>query len=249
MNQEQKRFLEDYRTSQPKIDDIPILLERNDGDVVFLSDYACAQAQARKRFLTEAPAGLWLGGGAVMIGVPQGLVVIPDRRHGGNAGPSAQGWARYGEGGDLSKAARREFGEEVVVYTLAGEDDNLYQPCTEIVPAGVVPKGRVDVLNLELDEFREYGQIEFIGFCSNEKDRAFIYVGFWDLRGLERSHRLRVIWDDDFPGGRRPGTNPRVLDWRSRKEVGRFEGLQGYLPNDMQFHPVIDQGWEMLSRL
>jgi hypothetical protein len=240
LNMVQKSFLEAYRVDGEGVPEmaIPIFLEEGECPL-FLSDYACVDGVARRKFIMDAPEGLWLGGGAVMIYLPQGAVVIPDRRNGGNLGPSAQGWARYREGHDLRQASIREFSEEIITYTLAGEGDDLYQSCTELVPSGVTPKGRVDYLNLPLDGVSEYGHIQFDNWTYNQKDRVVIYVGNWDLVDFPLAHRLRIIYDDDFPQGRRPGTNPRVIDYRTRKEVGRFEGLQGYLPNDMEFHSVV----------
>jgi hypothetical protein len=226
---------------------VPILVEDGEGKPVFVPGYGAINGAQRTKLIKEAPPGLWLGGGATMIRVPQGIVTSPDRRHGGNAGPAAQGWAKYEEGPDLSKAATREFIEEMSLYTLGGEDDNLYQPCTEIVPFGVPPKGYVRSLNQALAEVEVFGQLDFFCWCKNEKDRAWIYVSMWDLRELPRAHRLRIIWDDDFPKDLHPGSNPRVLSVETGREVGRFEGAQGYLPNDMAFHPVLRDGFAALA--
>jgi len=244
MNAVQQAFLEAYRfktEDEIPANYVPIFIEKNGNDPVLLPGYACSpKAKAKIEFKTTAPEGLWLCGAAVMIYTPQGIVSIPDRRNGGNLGPSAQGMSLYNEGANLDHTALRELGEEITAYVLAGEGDNLYQSCTEIVPAGLIPIGRVDALNLAFDTALVFGEVKFLTYCRYPQDRVWIYVGLWDLRQLPNADRLRIIWDDDFPQERHPGTNPRVLDYKTRKEVGRFEGLQGYLPNDMTFHSVLD---------
>lgn len=252
LNVAEKDFLEPFRIRESqKAEGVPIFYHGAVGTTpIFLSEYVCPQdGQTRKQFVDNAPKRLWLGGGAVVVLVPQGLVSIPDRRHNGSAGPTAQGWAKHKEGHDLSLAAIRELGEELIVYTLAGEGDNLYQPCTQIVPVGIAPKNRVKALNLPLGYSTEYGLIEHLCWSFNHTDRSLAYVGLWDLRRLPGVGRLRIIWGDDFPGERLPGTNPRVLDLCTKKEVGRFEGLQGYLPNDMDFHPVVTSSFRELTDL
>lgn len=217
-------------------DTIPILVEDPDSKPVCLTGYGCVSDTKRAHFIAEAIEGLWLGGGAVMVRVPEGIVTIPDRRHGGNAGPAAMGWAKYDEGQSLDKTAAREFTEELTIFALAGKGDGLCQTCTEIVPAGVKPKGYVRSLNQALAEVEVYGRLEFLTWSKDEKDRAWIYVAMWDLRNLPRAHRLRVIWNDDLPN---LGSNPRVLSVHTGWEVGRYEGAQGYLPNDLEFHAVL----------
>ena len=245
---EQSNFLKGFALVEPiNPNTVPIFVEGSDGNPVFLSGYGTVGGGQRTQFIKDAPAGLWLGGGATMIRLPQGIVSSPDRRHGGNAGPAAQGWAKYAEGIDLSLAARREYIEEIVLYTLDGEGDDLYQPCVEIVPAGVKPTGHVRSLNQMLASVEEFGQLEFFCWCKNEKDRAWIYVAMLDLQQLPRVHRLRIIWDDDFPKELHPGSNPRVLSALTGQEVGRFEGAQGYLPTDMAFHPVMRDAFAALN--
>lgn len=244
MNEAQRAFLEAYKFAGENLiprNYIPISIEEDGNDPVPLPGFACnPSTKAKIEFKTKAPPGLWLNGAAVMIYVPQGIVSVPDRRNGGNLGPSAQGVALYDEGFNLEHTALRELGEEITVYVLAGEGDNLYQPCAEIVPAGLIPIGRVDTLNFSFDGVIVYGEVKLLTYCRYPQDRIWIYVGLWDLRQLPNADRLRIIWDDDFPKDRHPGTNPRVLDYKTRKEIGRFEGLQGYLPNDMTFHSVLD---------
>lgn len=243
MNKEQRSFLKKWKAAEGEIhpEAIPIFCEDDGGDPFFTGAACVGGGKSRAKFIAEAPKGLWLGGGAVMIYVPQGIVTVPDRRHGGNAGPAAQGWARYDEGEDLSQAADREFQEEITAYVLSGEGDNVYQPCTGIVPKGISPKEKVRSLNLTLDDSMTYGEVRFLAHCRNEQDRAWIWVGLWDLRDLPNANRLRIVWDDDFPQDRHPGTNPRVLSFETGREVGRFEGIQGYLRNDLSFHPVLQQ--------
>jgi len=221
-------------------DYIPIY--EKEGEVpVFLPGYAChAGGKARAKFVAEAPEGLWLGGGAVVIGIPQGRVSISDRRHGGNSGPSAQGWAKYLEGKNLMLTTLRELGEEIIVYVLSGTGDNVYQPTTEVTPVGLAPKGRVRSLNLKLDDSMVFGSVKFLTYSWNKPDRAVVCVGTWDLRALPHVDRVRIIWEDDFPENRLPGSNPRVLDWHDWLEVGSFEGLQGFLARDLKLHPVME---------
>lgn len=237
-------------------DTIPIFAEDVDGIPVFQPGFGCVGGAQRAKFIAEAPTGLWLGGGAVVLKVRvkvgieafrDGFVSIPDRRHGGNAGPTAQGWAKYAEGPDLSITARRELFEEIDVYTLGGEGDDLYQPCTEILPAGFKPKRRVDSLNLDMTDHQIYGTIQHFSWCHNEKDRAYIYVGLWDLSDIPRAHRLRVIWEDDFPHGLRPGTNPRVIDCANGDEIGSFEGAQGFISRNASFHPIMQDVFQLLD--
>lgn len=235
---------------------IPIALEDEYNSVDFLPGYGCVGGVQRAKFIAEAPAGLWLGGGAVVLKVRvkvgieafrDGFVSIPDRRHGGNAGPTAQGWAKYAEGPDLSITARRELFEEIDVYTLGGEGDDLYQPCTEIIPAGFKPKRRVDSLNLALTNHLVYGTIQPFSRCRNHKDRAYIYVGLWDLSDVPAAHRLRVVWEDDFPHGLRPGTNPRVIGCANGEEMGSFEGAQGFISRNASFHPVMRDVFQLID--
>jgi len=223
---------------------VPIFFTSDpDRDPEFVPGYGSVGGGQRGKFIAEAPSGFWLGGGSVIIYVRvdggDAAVAIPDRRHGGNLGPTAQGWAKYAEGLDLAAAALRELVEEIDVYTLGGEGDGLYQPCKEIVPAGCVTKGRVDSLNLDLDAALTFGKVCRSSYCKNTKDRAYIYVGLWDLREVPEAHRLRVVWEDDFPKGLRPGTNPRVISLADGKELGTFEGAQGYIPRGVEFHPVM----------
>ncbi len=244
LNEEELAFLEEYRVGEdvPK-NAIPIFYDTGEDEPKFLPDYACVGGKARTKFIAEAPRNLWLGGGAILVYVPLGLVVVPDRRKGGNFGPAAQGWARYDEGSDLRLAALREFREELQFYILTrpkpGDDeDSVYLPCVEVVPSGFVAAGHVKILNLPLDHVLEFGQIVFDNWTRNRQDRAIIYVGRYDLRQLPDVERLRIIYDDDFPQERHPGTNPRVVDLKNGQVVGVYDGLQGYLPNDMKFHPV-----------
>ncbi len=230
-------------------DSVPIFIE-NAGVFNPISGYGCVGGQQSAKFRAEAPEGLWLAGGAVVICVRidmgngsmrDGLISVPDRRNGGSAYPTAQGWARYVDKDNLALTSRRELEEEIIVYTLGGEGDNLYQPCTEIIPEGFVPKGRVDCLNLTLDDHMVYGQIEHLCWDRNKKDKTQVHVGLWDLRELPRSHRLRVIWEDDFPKNLRPGTNPRVLDLGTMEEIARCEGVQGILPINLPLNSVMSE--------
>ena len=261
MNAAQQAFLKAYRfNTEAEIPPnyVPIFVEENKGgDPVFLSGYACSpKAVAKIEFKTMAPEGLWLSGGAVVILTPQGVVSIPDRRLRipgrslkGNLGPAAQGRSLYREGHNLVLTTMRELSEEVIVYTLAGEGDNLFQSCTEVVPAGILPKGRVDNLNLPLDDTLVFGQVEFLGYCRHPLDRVWIHIGVWDLRQLPNADRLRIIWDDDLPQERRMHTNPHVLDYKTGLVVGIFEGIQGYLPLNMSHHPVVQTAFQSLARI
>ncbi len=252
MNQEQKEFLEAFKI-KGDIDKNAIPIFNYDGESTpeFLEGYACIGGDARRHFIAEAPEGLWLGGGAGLITVPQGVVSIPDRRHGGNLGPTAQGWAKYSEGHDLRQAAERELFEEITCYVLGGEGDNLYQQCMEIVPAGVSAKGRADGLNLEFDDVKVFGSIDPVydgdPYVYHYDDRALIWIGHWDLSNLENVERLRIVWEDDFPKGLRPGTNPRVIDRQTKLVVGSYEGAQGYIPNNSKFHTALDVGMNLIS--
>jgi hypothetical protein len=243
LNAAQAAFLREYiiEGGVPRNEnDLPVFLVNPGEAAVFLPGFAYhGRGKPARYFQNFAPSGLYLGGAALTLLVPHGIVSIPDRRHGGNLGPAAQGWAKYREGYDLRAALLREAWEELTLFLLSGEGDNLYQPCIEIVATEILPKKRVESLRLDLDDVAVYGNISFYDCVINEPDRSFMYIGVWDLRDIENGHRLRVIWDDDFPGGRRPGTNPRVLDHETGEEIGRFEGLQGFLRNDMPLHPAM----------
>lgn len=109
------------------------------------------------------------------------------------------------------------------------------------MPAGFTAKGRVDSLNLAMDAAFTYGEIEPLYWCKNRKDRAYIHVGRWDLRGVPDADRLRVVWEDDFPNGLRPGTNPRVTSLEDGSYLGSFDGAQGFIPAGASLHPVLAQ--------
>jgi len=106
---------------EPDPNTIPIFGGLEGDKSAFTPEHGCVGGAQRAKFIAQAPADLWLGGGAVVIYVQvkvgnesqDAVVGIPDRRHGGNLGPSAQGWAKYAEGGDLSLAALRELAEEI----------------------------------------------------------------------------------------------------------------------------------------
>lgn len=237
----QRSFLDGVPNDDHSANSIPVYVRVGE-DYAFVQGVHCPYG--RRNEFKLAPEGLFLSGVSIFILVKQGICVVPDRRFGGVFQATAQGWAIRGEGGLPEHNALRELGEEAYVYTV---DDTFNMSCkVELVPQGMSPRGRIPSINLELPNFREFGNIRFLRVNENHAQRVIEFVYCWDLRDVSES--ICLIHDDDLPWGGFIGSNPVVLDYNG-KLTHICSGQQGILPLDLAMHSVIAQSWGDLTSL
>ncbi len=194
---------------------LPIYQLQANGQFAFIEDFKMPR-KAFKKLEQEGPAGLYRGGAIIKVTSRYGVLVIPDERY--QFFKPFAGIAHYREGHDLCLTGARELMEEAFVYSL----DKKYR----FVPAGRTDATKVCTLGFEVNHIVEIGEVKFLAYDVNEKNRALEAVFYWDISDIPVpfSVSLEEKW---FSGGR-SGINVFVIDPKSHDIVGLFSGQQGF---------------------
>lgn len=229
-------FLESLNAfEEEKTDDPGIPIYWKDGEVVFwISDFKL-KSDANLAFEKAAAGyGLYRGGAVVILKTRlkykvcgsivkrDVLILIPDERY--LLGKPIAGIAQFDEGDDLIKNAYRELAEELLIFTLDKEGESLKR---------IVPKGMAlthgNVLDIEISEFVEIGELSFQEYYFNEKNRALEIVTLWDI-DYNREGGFSCVHNEDWLNGGYSGFVVYAIDIRTHDRVGVFSGWQGFVP-------------------
>ncbi|HYF13262.1 MAG TPA: hypothetical protein VD928_03125 [Candidatus Paceibacterota bacterium] len=188
-------------------------------------------------FAKTAPDGLYKAGGGCFIKSKYGTLVVSDERGGGLGVEWYKYWpvglAKHSDGEDLMKGVRREFDEEVLIYSLD------HKPRRQFVPKGAMKKTECEALGFKIDEAVEFGEMIPYRFFINEVEKAYELHAQWDISGLNVPYSAHYDEDMWFRGGR-PGIPVVALNSQGLL-TGFFSGQQGFIrpPPVANLHPSV----------
>lgn len=234
----QQFFLKDngYMAIGPERDIVPIHVKLSDGSFAKVVGAYCP-SNAKGAFVAKRPAEFFLAGIAMLVLTGMGIVCSPDRRRGRQVMCTVHGWMGAGEGPE-DTVIREASVEELTVYSVS--NINTLAGKTEIVPAGIRPKGRLEYLNVTFENSMEHGSFEFVGVNENVHQPGVIEFMFrWDLRGLGDDVHLCFVQSEEMPDGSILGSNFLVHDIETGDLVGLYIAQQGFFPLDATMHSAL----------
>lgn len=219
---------------------IPVYLRQGD-DFFFIENFVLKSKANRNFEAGAATHGLYRGGAVVIINcllkykvsdrlkALMALLVVPDERYGW-AKPVA-GIANFSEGLDLTKAGRRELGEEAFIFTLDPKNRK------RIVPKGLMNAPMVNSLGLEAVQCVEIGEVLIDHYAVNEKNRGLEAVMRWEL---DISEPFSYTHNEDWWQGGHSGITAYAIDPQTKQVIGVFSGQQGFVPiTSYGIHPTL----------
>ena len=230
-----RKFLWSLNKKGKEIEDdpgIPVYLRVD--DFFFFVEGIKLKTDMNKEFEKKsAEHNLYRGGAVVMIETningTDAIIVVPDERH--VWGKPIAGIAHHNEGMDLTKAGRRELGEEAFLFTMDANNRK------RIVPKGLKDAPRINALGLESAEVVECGEVVISHFAINNDNRALEAVMVWEV---DFDEDFSYTHNEDWWQGGHSGIVACAIAKDDQRFLGFFSGQQGFISfPEYNLHPTL----------
>jgi hypothetical protein len=211
---------------------IPIYYRDKDkGEVFFIQDCFAKSNKAIQE--TKIKGVLYPGGGVLPVKVKEGWIVIPDERS--SHFKFFAGIAKYEEGLDLLRTAKREGMEEVRIVSI--DETVLYLPPG--IEDDLMPKTNEIGSDFSVERFEITGKTSSSYFFNdNERHSALEVKLRWDISNIS-IRDIKVFHKEKWFSGGLGRFVPSVLNNKG-EEIGHFSGRQGFIEKDkFGLHPAV----------